>query len=128
MHPFPQALAERDASTAIALLSPEVRFRSPVVFGEYSGRQAVEPILHAIAEVFDEFRYTDSIVSVDQRDQALRFSATIGTRTLEGCDFIHLDNDDRVDELVVMVRPLSGLIALAEAMRARLQPKDGASA
>ena len=128
MHPFPQALAARDAVTAVALLSPDVVFRSPVVFKEYTGREAVAPILHAIAEVLDEFRYVGSLVSADQRDQAWRFSATIGTRTLEGCDFIHLDDDDQVDELVVMVRPLSGATALAEAMRARLRPVDGPAA
>lgn len=124
MHAFPQALAARDATAAVALLSPDVVFRSPVVFAEYSGRGAVEPILHAIAEVFDEFRYTSSMVSADGRDQALRFSATIGARTVEGCDFIHLDDDDLVDELVVMVRPLSGIMALAEAMGARLQSSE----
>lgn len=126
MHAFPRALAARDATTAVALLSQEVVFRSPVVFAEYSGRRAVEPILHAIADVLDEFRYTGSIVSADQRHQALRFSATIGARTIDGCDFIHLDDDDLVDELVVMVRPLSGIMALAEAMRARLQLSEGA--
>ena len=39
---------------------------------------------------------------------------------VEGLDHLTLDADGLVTQLVVMVRPLSGLIALAEAMAERL--------
>ena len=39
---------------------------------------------------------------------------------VEGLDHLTVDADGLVTELVVMVRPLSGLMALAEAMAERL--------
>jgi hypothetical protein len=39
---------------------------------------------------------------------------------LEGCDFIQLDDEGAISELTVMVRPLSAMLTLADAMKARL--------
>jgi hypothetical protein len=44
----------------------------------------------------------------------------VGDREIEGIDLLHTGADGLVDELTVMVRPLSGAMALAEVMRARL--------
>lgn len=118
MHPFGAALAAGDIDAAIALLSDDVVFRSPVVFRPYQGRDAVAPILHAVSRVFEDFGYTREIAGDD--DHALVFRARIGTFEIEGCDFLHLDADGAIDELSVMVRPLTGANALAEAMRAQL--------
>ncbi len=43
-------------------------------------------------------------------------SRRIGDRQLEGCAFLHHDDNGAIDEFYVMVRPLSGALALAEAM------------
>jgi hypothetical protein len=48
------------------------------------------------------------------------FQARVGERQIEGCDFFHLDEDGSIDEFVVMVRPLTGAQALADAMKAQL--------
>jgi hypothetical protein len=39
--------------------------------------------------------------------------------TLTGCDFLHLNDDGLIDDFMVMVRPLSGATALADAMGAQ---------
>lgn len=117
---FQEAIEARDIPAVVEILAPDVTFRSPVVFRSYHGRDAVVPLLYAIAEVFENFRYTRPIDAQNDRDHALVFGASIGGCEVEGCDFIHLNDDGLVDELVVMVRPLSGVIALAEAMGARL--------
>ena len=38
--------------------------------------------------------------------------------TVNGCDFIHVNDDGLIDDFKVMVRPLSGAKALSEAMAA----------
>jgi hypothetical protein len=48
------------------------------------------------------------------------FQARVGERQIDVCDFLHLDEDGSIDELAVMVRPLSGTLALADAMKAQL--------
>jgi hypothetical protein len=50
----------------------------------------------------------------------LVFQARIGDKQIEGSDFLHFDENGSIDELMVMVRPLSGALALAEAMTAQL--------
>ena len=47
---------------------------------------------------------------------ALVFEARIGTRTIEGVDFLRLNSLGLVDDFRVMVRPHSALEALMEAM------------
>lgn len=120
MHPFRSAVEARDLDAAIALLSDDVVFRSPVVFKPYHGRDAVGVLLTAVFGVFEDFRYVREIGAADARDHALVFEARIGDRQIEGSDFLHLDEDGSIDEFVVMVRPLSGAHALADAMRAQL--------
>ena len=44
----------------------------------------------------------------------------MGDRELDGLDLLSFADDGLVSELTVMVRPLSGALALAEAMQARL--------
>ena len=105
---------------AVALLSDDVVFRSPIVFKPYHGRYAVGVILAAVSRVFEDFRYVREIGAPDLRDHVLVFEARVGERQIEGADFLHVDDDGAVDELVVMVRPLSGALALAEAMQAQL--------
>lgn len=106
---------------AVSLLTDDVVFRSPVVHKPYRGREQVAPILFAVAEVFEDFRYDREIGAEDAADRALVFRARVGDRELEGCDFVHVNADGLIDEFFVMVRPLSGALALAEAMKARLE-------
>ncbi len=81
---------------------------------------AVTPLLYAVSQVFHDFRYVREIGNPDARDHALLFQARIGGKRIEGCDFLHSNDTGSIDELVVMIRPLSGVLALAEAMKAQL--------
>jgi hypothetical protein len=120
MHPFRAALGARDVNAAVTLLSDDVVFRSPIVFKPYHGRDAVAAILHAVSRVLEDFRYVREIGAPDATDHALVFQARVGERQIEGCDFLHTREDGSIDELVVMVRPLTGAHALADAMKAQL--------
>jgi hypothetical protein len=115
-----QARASGDADGVIALLAEDVVFRSPVVHTPYHGRDEVAPLLRAVVRVFDEFEFVRELTGSDGDAHALVFRARIGDRELEGCDLPHVNADGLIDELFVMVRPLSGAIALAEAMQREL--------
>ncbi len=121
MHPFRVAVEAQDIEAAIALLAEDVVFRSPVVFKPYHGREAVAPLLTAVARVFKDFRYAREIGAPGAPDHALVFNARVGDRELEGCDFLHTNESGLIDDFAVMVRPLSAALALAEAMRAELE-------
>ncbi|MGV0717584.1 nuclear transport factor 2 family protein [Mycolicibacterium sp. XJ662] len=120
MHPFRRAIEANDLDAALALTHDDVVFKSPVVFTPYVGREPLRQILTAVVEVFEDFRYVREIGADDGPDHALVFEARVGDKRLEGCDFIRRDDDGVITELTVMVRPMSALLALAEAMKARL--------
>jgi hypothetical protein len=120
VHPFRSAVEARDLDAISALLADDVVFRSPIVFKPYRGRADVSALLAAVVEVFEDFSYQREIGAPDARDHALVFQTRVGDKQIEGCDFVHLDEHGLIDELVVMVRPLSGALALGEAMRAQL--------
>jgi ketosteroid isomerase-like protein len=120
VHPFRRAIEARDLDAAVALLREDVVFRSPVVFTPYHGREALRRILEALSAVFEDFRYLREIGADGARDHALVFEARVGDKQIEGCDFIQLDEDGAISAFTVMVRPMSGAVALAEAMKAQL--------
>jgi len=112
---FTAAVEGGDPEALIGTLAEDVRFRSPVVFRAYEGQELVGRILtEAAMKVFEDFRYTDRVE--DGNLAALIFSARVGDRQLDGLDLLRFDAEGKVAELTVMVRPMTGLIALAEAM------------
>ncbi|OQR62106.1 hypothetical protein B6E66_21210 [Streptomyces maremycinicus] len=119
MRAFREAVEAGDLEAVEALLAQDVVFTSPAVFKPYPGKAITAAILRGVTRVFEDFRYERELDGSDGRDHALVFRARVGERELTGCDFIHLDDDGLIDELMVMVRPLSGAQALAAAMGAQ---------
>ncbi|MCF2129539.1 nuclear transport factor 2 family protein [Streptomyces sp. NPDC053780] len=121
MQAFRAAVEAHDIDAVEALLAEDVVFTSPVVFKPYRGKAITAAILRAVERVFEDFRYERVIGEEGGRDHALVFSARVGDREIGGCDFLHLDESGRIDELTVMVRPLSGAQALQAAMAAQFE-------
>ena len=121
MHPFRQAVEARDMTAIEAMLAENVVFTSPVAFKPYPGKAITAAILRGVLRVFEDFRYVREIAGADGRDLALVFTATVNGKLVNGCDFLHFDDDGRIDDFMVMVRPLSGANALAEAMGAQFE-------
>ncbi|MFI2230504.1 nuclear transport factor 2 family protein [Nocardia testacea] len=119
MHPFRKAVEERDTAAIEALLADNVVFTSPVAFKPYPGKPITAAILRGVLRVFEDFRYIREIADPGGRDHALVFEATVAGKRLTGCDFLHFDENGKIDDFMVMVRPLSAASALAEAMGAQ---------
>ncbi len=114
------ALEARDLAAVEALLADDVVFRSPALHKPYSGRAATMVFIKAASEVFEDFRYVRAFTEDDGGGHVLMFTAEVGGRALEGVDIVSLDGDRRITEFRVMIRPMSGLVALAEAMAPRV--------
>ena len=116
---FRTAVENNDMDAAIALLVDDVVFRSPVVHRPYEGREATAVLLRAVSEVFEDFRYTREVSDGD--NHVLVFHARVGDRELDGADFLVTDADGLITDFMVMVRPMSGMHAVAEAMKRKLE-------
>jgi hypothetical protein len=119
MHPFRKAVEAGEFADIEKLLADDVVFTSPVVFKPYPGKAITAAILRGVSRVFTDFEYVREIA--DGRDHALVFKAKVGDKEIHGCDFLHMDEDGRIDDLMVMVRPLSAALALSEAMGAQFE-------
>lgn len=121
MNSFRKAVEAGDLDAVEELLADNVVFTSPVAFKPYPGKAITAAILRGVSRVFTDFRYVREIAGADGRDHALLFTAKVGDKELNGCDFLHFDEDGRIDDLMVMVRPLSAAQALSEAMGAQFE-------
>jgi hypothetical protein len=115
---FRAAVEAHDVGAALELLAPEVVFHSPVTFHPFVGRETVGRLLRIVAEVFEDFRYTDELPGGSCH--GLVFRAAVGGRELEGIDMLRFDGEGRIADFTVMIRPVSGLMPFAEAMAERV--------
>ena len=115
---FRRAAEAKDFSAGAELFSPDVIFRSPAVFKPYEGIEALGVVLRNVVEVFEDFHYVDQVETGDTA--VLVFEARVGDRELGGVDVLRFDEDGLIREMMVMVRPASGLMALGEEMGRRM--------
>ncbi len=108
----------RDMADLQAMLAEDVVFRSPFLWRPYHGRQAAWLILSTVIDVFTDFAYHRELVVGNQ--WALEFSARVGELSLKGIDLIQLDDDGRIIDFEVFIRPANGLQALGAEMGRRL--------
>ncbi len=116
---FRAAVEAKDLSAIEDVFAEDASFRSPVVFKPYEGREQISVVLGAALRVFEDFRYREQVETGDTA--VLTFEARVGDKQLQGVDILRFAADGRVAELIVMVRPMSGMHALAERMRELLE-------
>lgn len=101
-------------------ISDDIVFRSPVAHTAYPGRAAIKLVLKTVNTVFEDFVYHRSFVSEDGNSVVLEFAANVNGKALKGIDMLRFDEQGKIVEFEVMVRPMSGLQALAAEMGQRM--------
>lgn len=115
-----QMLETNDMSVLNDLLADEVVFRSPVAYKPYEGKQVVFFILTNVIQVFQDFTYHREFFTEDDENVVLEFSANVSGKSLKGIDMIRFNDRGQIIDFEVMIRPMSGLAALAEQMGQRI--------
>jgi len=118
-----KVVAEKDMQDLFDILAPDVVFYSPAVFKPYLGREAATFLLTSVIQVFNELTYTD-IFANESGGVVLQFKTNIDTpdkrMQIEGVDIFQLTDKGLVQEMRVMIRPLSALQALTAAMQKQI--------
>jgi hypothetical protein len=118
---FREAVERGDVEATMATMSPAVVLRSPVRDEPLQGIEAVGRLFEALLPAFDELRFIESYTSRDG-GELLHFQWRIGNHHAEGVDMMHFDNGGLIDDYRVMLRPLSAVTALRDAVFAKLTP------
>lgn len=101
-----------------ATLAQDIEFHSPVAFRPFVGRESVSGVLDAVLNTFEDFEYTDELVDGDTT--ALVFNARVGDKKIQGLDLLRHNESGEIENFTVMMRPLSALLAMGEAMASQV--------
>ena len=123
-HPYRAVWETRDLKQWEEALAPDVVLHSPIILSPFRGRAAAVELFDVLLETLDEFVIKHEFV--DSRRHVFLWSATISGREIEGCDVITADDDDRICDITVLIRPLVGLGTFAGAMGPALARRRGA--
>ncbi|PLW73462.1 nuclear transport factor 2 family protein [Streptomyces sp. SCUT-3] len=125
---FRAAVEERDLTALDELFTEDIRFYSPVKFTPFEGRPMVLGLFGVLLRTFEDFRYVGdfegtaetSADGAEAPSAVLLFRATVGGKQIHGIDLLQFDEAGRIKEFTVMVRPLSAVQALSDAVLAGL--------
>lgn len=111
----------RNPDALDALLADDVVFHSPIVHTPQVGKALTTMYLTAAVMVIanDTFRYVREVVG--PRDAALEFQCTIDGIVVNGIDLIRWNDEGRIVDFKVMIRPLKAVNLLHAQMRAMLE-------
>ena len=109
---FRTAVEEGNLDRVPELFREDAIFRSPVLFKPYEGRDQVLKVLRAAEKALglgESFRYVHQLEDPDDRVAMLEFATEVDGKQVEGIDKLTFDEDGRIAELKVMIRPASAL-------------------
>ena len=130
-----RAMKSKDGETWDELLDEEVVFYSPVVFTPQKGKKITMMYLMAATSVFgsadvdsestrdaqteSKFRYVNEIIG--ENSAVLEFESEIDGTYINGADLLRWDENDKLVEVKVMVRPLQAVNMLHQKMKLMLE-------
>jgi ketosteroid isomerase-like protein len=111
----------RNAKGLDALLAEEVVFHSPVVHTPQRGKAVTTQYLAAAFGVFfdESFRYVREVQG--PHDAVLEFQVTLDGLEVNGVDMIRWNDEGRIVDFKVMIRPLKAINLIHQKMAAMLQ-------
>ena len=130
-----RAMKSKEAGLWEELLAEDVVFHSPVVFTPQEGKKVTMMYLMAATGVFgsadampestgdaqteSKFRYVNEIVG--ENSALLEFESEIDGTYINGVDLLKWDENNKLIEVKVMVRPLQAVNMLHQKMKAMLE-------
>jgi hypothetical protein len=119
-----ELVRSRNSQNLGDLLADDVVFYSPVVHTPQIGKPITSQYLSAAFHVFfnESFRYVREISG--PRDAALEFEVDIDGIRVNGVDMLRWNDDGKLIEFKVLIRPLKAINLIHQKMAAMLQSRQ----
>ena len=119
-----ELVRSRNAKGLDALLADNAVFHSPVVHTPQVGKAITAKYLLAAFHVLlnPSFRYVREIIGT--RDAALEFEVEIDGIAVNGVDLLKWDEEGKILEFKVLIRPLKAINLIHQKMASILQSKQ----
>jgi hypothetical protein len=125
---FRAAVESGDIEAGANEFADDIVFYSPVKFTPFEGIDTVRALFRVLARTFEDFRYVGALSGRGEEGDGgpevethlLHFRTLVNGKKVEGIDLIQLDDQDRISTFTVMIRPISALMTVGEAIYAGL--------
>ncbi|WP_435242824.1 nuclear transport factor 2 family protein [Streptomyces cucumeris] len=125
---FRAAVENGDRAALEDLFTEDIRFYSPVKFTPFEGRPMVLGLFGVLLRTFEDFRYVGHFDGTAETSSdgavlpsaVLLFRTTVNGKEIHGIDLLQFDEEGRIREFTVMVRPQSAVQTLSAAVFAGL--------
>ena len=119
-------VASLDWDNLPELLTEDVVFRSPAALESYHGKATMAAILRAVFSVLQDFTYLRHFGG--STGYVLEFSARVGDEILFGVDLVEFNQEGKITDFMVMMRPASVVMNLAAEAGKRLAANQTSAA
>jgi hypothetical protein len=118
-----ELVESRDPAGLGAILADDAQFHSPVVHSPQKGKAIVTAYLTAAMKILDNgsFRYLRQVAG--ESDAVLEFITVIDGIEVNGVDMIHWNEEGKIDDFKVMLRPLKAVNLIHQMMAAALNAR-----
>ncbi len=112
-----QIFEQNDPGLIEPFFDDDIEFCSPAIFIPKHGKTEVFELLSVVFDIFEDYRVTDTWIK--KNEVMFEFEVRVGKYTLQGIDRFRLNDDGKVVQMKVWIRPLTGLKELARAVMKR---------
>ena len=105
-------VARKDRARIAEALADDVTIGPPPYWKKLEGKDVVAHLLGIVVNTIEGFTYHREWIN--GRELALEFRGKIGDFELQGIDLITLDDQNRIQNLDVLIRPLRAATALKD--------------
>jgi len=121
---FRAAVESGNFAAGVALFADDVKFYSPVKFTPFEGIEVVGALFQVLGRTFEDFRYVGSYAGQDvvgpdgpvADSHILHFRTVVNGKQVDGIDLIQLDDAGKIGTFTVMIRPMSALQTVSDAI------------
>ena len=111
-----EGLISNDPNLLDEILDESCVFTSPIVFKPIEGKEMSKLYLMGAGQTFDMDRFEYVRELVDGLDSVLEFETYIGDISVNGVDIIRWNDEGKIIDFKVMIRPLQAIGALQKKM------------
>ena len=116
IHKWHEVVGNDDLNLLDKIIAEDAVFSSPVVFTPMEGKEITMMYLHAAGDSFnmEKFKYTREIH--DGMNSVLEFETYIDDISVNGVDMIEWNEDGKITNFKVMIRPFKAVQKVQEKM------------
>ncbi len=122
VHPYRAAWQTRDLNVLTQALSPDVVLHSPMFTAPFIGLDVAVELYSVLFKGLGNLEFTDEFSAAGS--SVLYWRADYRGRKIEGTDLLRVDQDGRICDVTVFIRPLDGIAAFASAIGPPLAAKQ----